>query len=249
MRKFGLIGYPLTHSFSQKYFTEKFQKENIEDASYQNFPIKKIDELTSLVENDKELLGLNVTIPYKEQVLSLLDKIDKNAQEIGAVNTIKIFRSNNKIKLVGYNTDVYGFQKPLLEAIKPIHKRALILGTGGASKAVAWVLKNLDIEFSYISRNPKTNKDIKYGEISSEQLNEYKIIINTSPVGMYPNVKDYPNLPYSGVTREHILYDLVYNPELSSFLQKGSEKKATLINGLPMLYLQAEKTWEIWNMT
>ena len=248
MRKFGLIGKTLSHSFSKGYFTNKFSKEGIQDCSYDNYPIESINDLPHLIENNKQLLGLNVTIPYKEEVLSLLNEIDSDAKEIGAVNTVKIERTpEGSVNLKGFNTDVYGFRKPLEEVIMPTHKKALILGTGGASKAVAWVLESLGIDFSYVSRNPKTDRDFAYGQLTSEDLSGFKLIINTSPIGMYPKVKEAPNLPYCGLSKEHILYDLVYNPELTRFLKKGKEKKATLINGLPMLYLQAEKSWEIWN--
>lgn len=247
MRNYGLIGFPLSHSFSKKYFTEKFQREGIEECSYQNFPIDSIEKLTELIQADKSLVGINVTIPYKEQVLPFLDEIDADAKEIGAVNTIKISRTNSSIKLKGFNTDVYGFRKPLEEVINSNHTKALILGTGGASKAVAWVLKSLNVKYAFVSRTPKSESDYSYDTLNSEIIHDHKIIVNTSPIGMYPNIKQAPNLPYCSLTDEHILYDLVYNPELTKFLKKGKQKKATLLNGLPMLYLQAEKSWEIWN--
>jgi shikimate dehydrogenase len=248
MKKYGLIGYPLTHSFSQKYFTEKFEKENVMDCSYANYSLENISQLTDILSNDENLVGLNVTIPYKEQVLSFLDEIDADAEKIGAVNTIKILRNQGKVNLKGYNSDVYGFRKPLEEVLKPaIQTSALILGTGGASKAVAWVLNSLGISYHFVSRTPKSENDYAYSDLTPEIIEYNKIIVNTSPIGMYPNVNSQPDIPYTGLTKNHILYDLIYNPERTGFLQKGHEKKATLINGLPMLYLQAEKSWEIWN--
>jgi shikimate dehydrogenase len=247
MPKYGLIGYPLTHSFSQKYFTEKFQRENIADSSYENFPIESIGLLKDLIANNSELVGINVTIPYKEQVISLLDEIDSEAHAIGAVNTIKITHYNETPFLKGFNTDVYGFRKPLEKVLKPIiHKKALILGTGGAAKAVAWVFDNLDINYSFVSRSPKTVEDFSYEMLDDAIINDHKVIVNTSPIGMYPNVNEAPHLPYGGISKDHILYDLIYNPEQTMFLKMGEEKKATLLNGLPMLYLQAEKAYEIW---
>lgn len=246
MKKFGLIGYPLSHSFSQKYFSEKFNNEGITDCEYSNYALESIELLPNLIKNNKELVGLNVTIPYKEQVIPYLDEIDASAKEIGAVNTIKITRIGENYKLKGYNSDVYGFRKPLEEHINEKHKKALILGTGGASKAVAWVLKNLDISYSFVSRTPKAEHDFAYEDLTGEIIAEHNLIVNTSPIGMYPNVKQAPNLPYCSITSNHILYDLVYNPEKTRFLKKGASKKATLLNGLPMLFLQAEKSWEIW---
>ncbi len=247
MKEYGLIGYPLGHSFSQKYFTEKFSKEGISDCVYQNFPIETISLLPQLIASHPNLQGFNVTIPYKEQIIKLLDSIDSDARDIGAVNTVVINREGGKIKLKGYNTDVYGFRLPLEKCIKPEHTHALILGTGGASKAVAWVLKQMGVHFTFVSRNPSSTSDFQYGSIPAEIIKSHKLIVNTSPVGMHPHEKEAPNLPYCSITPDHILYDLIYNPEQTRFLKKGKEKKATLINGLPMLYLQAEKAWEIWN--
>lgn len=247
MKEYGLIGYPLGHSFSQKYFTDKFLKEGIHDCVYRIFPIESIDILPELINSHPDLQGFNVTIPYKEQVIKFLDSIDSEAKEIGAVNTVLIKREEGKIFLKGFNTDVYGFRLPLERCIKPEHSHALILGTGGASKAVAWVLKQMSIEFSFVSRNPQSASDFRYGSIPADVVKSHKLIVNTSPVGMHPHEKEAPNLPYCSITPDHILYDLIYNPEKTRFLKKGKEKKATLINGLPMLYLQAEKAWEIWN--
>lgn len=250
MKKYGLIGYPLGHSFSKTYFGNKFNEEGIKDCCYDNYPIKDISELYPLIESTKELSGLNVTIPYKQQLFDILNEIDPVAAEVGAVNTIKIYRSkeSNNLRLVGYNSDVYGFEKPLLPHLKGRDNlKALILGTGGASKAVSWVLKNNDISFAYVSRTPKGKGDFSYDQINKSILEEYHLIINTSPIGMYPNVDKAPEIDYSAITSKHILYDLVYNPEKTLFLRTAEEKSATVITGLPMLFLQAERSWEIWN--
>jgi shikimate dehydrogenase len=248
MKKFGLIGYPLGHSFSKGYFADKFKKENIGDCFYENYPLEKIELLNNLIQTEKELYGLNVTIPYKQQVIPLLNELDEEAGKVGAVNCIRItHRSDEEVMLKGFNTDIYGFEVPLLEVLEPHHVKALILGTGGASKAVAYILGKHHIEFSYVSRKPKSRKIFSYGDLTTEIIEEHTVIVNTSPAGMYPNVDSYPDIPYKGVTDRHILYDLVYNPEKTVFLQKGEEKKAIPINGLRMLHLQAERSWEIWN--
>lgn len=248
MRKFGLIGYPLSHSFSKSYFTKKFLSEGINDCEYETYPLENISFIKDLLDREPHLSGLNVTIPYKEQVLQFLDEVDAQAIEIGAVNTIRISRINNKQHLKGFNTDAFGFAEPLKKVLKPSHKNALIFGTGGASKAVAWVLNSLGIEYSFVSRRPQKNNSIDYAGLTFEIIRKNTLLINTSPVGMFPNVDAAPDIPYEAVTSEHILYDLIYNPEETLFLKKGATKKATTLNGLPMLYLQAEKAWEIWNM-
>lgn len=246
MRKFGLIGYPLSHSFSKKYFTDKFEKEEISDAEYELFPITSIDQLPQLIKDNPELMGLNVTIPYKEQVLQLLDAIDPKAQEIGAVNTIKIEGG----KLKGYNTDYHGFKDSLTKFIgsRQMPKMALILGTGGASKAVKATLEDLGIQHQFVSRKPE-NGQLTYQEISSSHnhLVESSLIINTTPLGMSPEQDSLPDLPYDQLTENHFLYDLVYNPLKTAFMQKGIEAKCWIKNGLEMLHGQAEKSWEIWN--
>lgn len=239
--KLGLIGFPLSHSFSKGYFTEKFTKENIPNHVYDTYSIKTIDLVEGLLENN-QLSGLNVTIPYKEAVLPYLDELDETASEIGAVNTIKISQGKTK----GYNTDCYGFEMSFKPLLKDHHKRALVLGTGGASKAVIYVLKKLGISYQYVSRNIGEHQ-LSYEQVTAQTLKKYSIIINTTPLGMYPNVDSLPPLPYSALTSEHYLYDLVYNPEVTAFLQKGVEKNATIKNGLDMLHLQAEKAWEIWD--
>jgi shikimate dehydrogenase len=247
MRKFGLIGFPLGHSFSKGYFTEKFKKENIIDCDYQNYPISQIDEFRQLIETNVELLGLNVTIPYKEQIIKYLDKLDPVAEKIGAVNTIKIERNSGEIQLIGYNTDYYGFEETLKPYLQPEHKKALILGTGGASKAVAYVLNSLNISYQYVSRKPVNKETLSYQEVNTELIKDFTVIINTSPLGMYPNADACPDLPYESINSNYILYDLIYNPEKTLFLQKGESKNAIIINGLPMLHFQADKAWKIWN--
>ncbi len=248
MRKFGLVGYPLGHSFSKKYFSDKFEKENITGCEYNNYPFENLDRLTEFIESEPELCGLNVTIPHKEKVIGYIHEMDNDALEIGAVNTIKIIRNPEKqIILKGYNTDVYGFATPLKAVLKNDHKKALILGTGGAAKGVAWVLGKWGIEYKFVSRSPKRESDFSYSNLTGNQIKEYKLIVNTSPLGMYPNIDRMPDLDYSAVTENHILYDLIYNPEETMFLKEGKRKKAITLNGLPMLYLQAEKAWEIWN--
>lgn len=241
--KLGLIGYPLSHSFSKGYFTEKFRKENIPNHVYETYPIERIELVEDLM-NNENLSGLNVTIPYKEVVIPFLDELDDTAKEIGAVNTIKI-RNGKKI---GYNTDCHGFEMSFSPLLQAHHTKALVLGTGGASKAVVYALKKLGISYQYVSRNGGDDK-WSYEQISPEILQEYTVIINTSPLGMYPNVNTLPPLPYEAITDKHYLYDLVYNPEVTAFLQKGLDKNATTKNGIDMLYLQAEKAWTIWNIT
>jgi shikimate dehydrogenase len=247
MKKYGLIGYPLGHSFSKKYFTNKFQKEKIKDCLYVNFPIESAGKLPALISENKDLKGLNVTIPYKKEVIQYLNEVDKTADVIGAVNTIKITRLKNTCNLKGYNTDVYGFRHSLIPCLRKYHKKALVLGTGGSSLAITYVLDQLNIQYIYVSRNPRMETQISYKDITGELMEECKIIINTTPLGMYPDVDKCADIPYEYITPEHLLYDLVYNPEVSKFMKKGLENGASVINGLSMLHLQAEKSWEIWN--
>ncbi|MBN1596976.1 MAG: shikimate dehydrogenase [Bacteroidales bacterium] len=247
MRKFGLIGYPLGHSFSKAFFTEKFRDEKIADCSYDNYPIEDISQLPNILKEQQYLFGLNVTIPYKEKVFQYLDEIDHEAQEIGAINTIKIVRSGNEYRLKGFNTDAFGFEQPLLKVMREYHRTALILGTGGASKAVAYILKKHNIKYKYVSRVPKSKDFYSYEDLDESVIKQFHIIINTSPLGMYPNTARCPDIPYGALTRNHILYDLIYNPEKTLFLKKGEKQDATVLNGLPMLKLQADKAWEIWN--
>lgn len=246
MHKYGLIGYPLKHSFSQRFFFEKFTTEHI-DATYLNFEIPSISEITPIIRDNPELLGLNVTIPYKEQVIPYLDKISPDASAIGAINVIKIVREGANTSLIGYNTDVIGFQDSILPLIrKGIHKKALILGTGGASKAVQKGLENLGIESIFVSRSTKPEQ-LTYQDLTPEIIEEYKIIINSTPLGTFPDIDNAPDIPYGFLSTEHLLYDLVYNPEVTKFLQLGKERGATIKNGYEMLERQAIAAWKIWN--
>jgi len=252
---FGLIGYPLTHSFSKKYFTEKFEKEGITDCSYELFPIEDINQFPHLISEYSSLGGLSVTIPYKEKIIPYLTELDETAKAVGAVNCIKIKRSvgqgdESNLKLIGYNTDVFGFKQSIKPFLESHHQRALILGTGGASKAVAYVLKEIGIDCYFVSRNKHHDSGTNiflYEEINEYVINAFHLIINTTPIGMFPNVNEVPEIPFEFITDKHLLYDLVYNPTETNFLKHGKEKGAICINGLSMLYLQAEKTWEIWN--
>ncbi|UKM64670.1 shikimate dehydrogenase [Flavobacteriaceae bacterium GSB9] len=245
MNKLGLLGRNISYSFSKSYFKDKFENEGINDTSYENFDIENINLFPSIIKNTKGLKGLNVTIPYKQDVMPYLDKINKKAKVIGAVNTIKITK---KGKLVGYNTDCYGFKKSLKPLLKKHHKKALILGTGGASKAVAFSLDELGISYQYVSRKLSEGIAFSYDTLTEDDIKNHQIIVNCSPVGTFPNVDKCPNIPYGGISDNHILYDLIYNPSETLFLSKGKEKNATIINGLEMLKLQAEKAWSIWNL-
>jgi len=245
MKRYGLIGYPLSHSFSQGYFQEKFRREGIRDAVYENYALPGIEGLKDLLDRLPDLEGLNVTIPYKEQVLRFLDSTDPAAGEIGAVNTIKINHSGDTYSLTGFNTDVWGFEISLKEGLHEWHRRALILGTGGASKAVAWVLKKVGIPYTLISRNRKAGA-LCYGDVDKDLLQRSLLIVNCTPAGMFPKTDEAPPLPYQWLTPRHYLYDLIYNPGETLFLQKGREAGAYCRNGLAMLHLQAEKSWEIW---
>ena len=247
MDKYGLIGYPLKHSFSISYFNEKFQSENI-DAEYVNFEIPRIEDFMEVVEENPNLRGLNVTIPYKEQVIPYLDELDKDTAKIGAVNVIKIIpQGKGDVKLVGYNSDIIGFARSIEPLLQSHHVKALILGTGGASKAVFHGLANLGIEATFVSRTKKSNDILTYQELTPEIMQEHTVIVNTTPLGMYPNVDACPDIPYDQLTPNHLLYDLLYNPHETLFMKKGMERGATVKNGLEMLLLQAFVSWEIWN--
>ena len=242
MRLFGLIGYPLTHSFSKKFFTEKFEKEGLKDCSYENYPIQSIDMLRDIL-NIPGLEGFNITIPYKEQVLSFLHESSDVVKRIKACNCVAIRNG----KLIGYNTDVIGFERSLLKNIdRAIHNKALILGTGGSAKAVQFVLTQLGIVSRFVSRKPSAHS-FSYEQVTSDLIGEYKLIINTTPLGMYPNIVQAPQLPYDNLTSKHFLFDLIYNPEQTLFLKKGQSKGAKTQNGFEMLVLQAEENWKIWN--
>ena len=244
MIKLGLIGYPLVHSFSKKYFKEKFDNENIKNVSYQNYELKNINELKSLIKRNSDLRGLNVTIPYKEKVIKYLDKIDEKYLNIGAVNVIKIIDN----KLFGINTDYEAFKITLKEWLdNSFNSKALILGTGGSSKSVSLALKELNIDHNFVSRKKRKNV-FSYEELLDIKIfSNYKLIINTTPLGMYPKINLLPNIPYSLITKNYYLYDLVYNPETTKFLEKGKRKGAKIKNGLEMLHLQAELSWNYWN--
>ena len=246
MDKYGLIGYPLGHSFSITYFNEKFQSENI-DAEYVNFEIPRIEDFMEVVDEHPDLCGLNVTIPYKEQVIPYLDELDKDTAQIGAVNVIKIIRqAKGKVKLVGYNSDIIGFTQSIEPLLQPRHKKALVLGTGGASKAVYHGLENLGVKSTYVSRTKRNNDVLTYQELTPEVMAEHTVIVNCTPVGMYPKVDECPEIPYDLLTPDHLLYDLLYNPNETLFMKKGRMHGATVKNGLEMLLLQAFAAWEIW---
>jgi shikimate dehydrogenase len=242
MRLFGLIGKTLKHSFSKVYFTQKFSELGLTDCRYENFEIPTIDGFKALLDSHQELEGLNVTIPYKEAVLPFLDVQSDVVKEVGACNCIKISEG----KLYGFNTDVVGFRKSLEKVLKPHHTQALVLGTGGAAKAVHYALKELGIVGTAVSRS-KTAGGLTYEEITREVLEDHLLIVNTSPVGMYPHTDEAPQLPYLYLTPRHLLYDLIYNPAKTLFLQKGEERGAFICNGQEMLELQAEESWRIWN--
>ena len=243
MRRYGLIGYPLGHSFSQRYFTEKFEREGISDCTYSNFSLGQIGELPAVL-GDAALYGLNVTIPYKEQVISFLDALSPVVEEIGACNCIRVADG----MLTGHNTDVVGFEQSLVPQLGAHHRQALVLGTGGASKAVEYVLRKLGIAYRLVSRRPRLDTgDLGYEDVDAGLLGLSTLVINTTPVGMYPHADECPPLPYEALTPGHYLYDLIYNPERTLFLRNGEQRGAVVKNGQEMLVLQAEESWRIWN--
>jgi shikimate dehydrogenase len=242
MNRFGLIGYPLGHSFSQQYFNNKFKTENLNDCVFDLFPIENVDSFPELLQAHKDLKGLAVTIPYKQTIINFLTSIDEAASEIGAVNCIKI----SSQKIIGFNTDVIGFENSIKPILKPHHKKALILGTGGGSKAVQFVFKKLGIEFLLVSRS-KNQQHIQYQDIDELICADYNIIVNATPVGMTPNNDKCPEIPYQFLSEKHLLFDLIYNPAETLFLQKGREAGAQTKNGHEMLITQAEANWKIWN--
>lgn len=242
-KRFGLIGKNIEYSFSKKYFTEKFSADLFTDFSYANFDIETIDEFPKIIENNPDLKGLNVTIPYKQSIIPFLDTLSDKAFKIGAVNVIRFTKNGN---LKGYNSDWYGFKKSLEPMLQPHHKKALILGTGGASKAVAFALDELDITYAFVSREAK-DQTIDYERINATTFDNYQIIINCTPVGTSPNVKEFPPIPYQFFTEKHIAFDLIYNPEETQFLKKAKKNGALIKNGYEMLVFQAEKAWKIWN--
>lgn len=244
MRYFGLIGKPLVHSFSQHYFTQKFQEESI-DAAYGLYELDKIEDLKLLLQQ-KAFSGLNVTIPYKQSVLPYLAELDETARAVGAVNVIKFVRRSGEIVLKGYNSDVIGFHDSLVPLLRPYHKRALVFGTGGASKAVEYVLHRLGIEVQLVSRQAKDSV-LSYEQITPEVLQSYQLLVNATPLGTFPHVDTCVDIPYQNITNKHLLYDLVYNPQETLFLRYGKERGAQVMNGYAMLRGQAEAAWEIWN--
>lgn len=241
MKMFGLIGKSLKHSFSQTYFTEKFETENI-NASFQNFELPDIRQFPQVIASNPELKGLSVTIPYKTSIIPYLDELDDVAREINSVNSISIAHGKTK----GFNTDIIGFQSSLKPFLKHGMERALILGSGGASKAVVYALRQIGLDTMVVSRNPD-QKQLAYGDLNEYAIKTFLLIINTTPLGMYPDVNTYPEIPYQYLTSQHLLYDLTYNPAMTEFLKRGKEKGAATINGLSMLHIQAEASWKIWN--
>ncbi len=243
MKLYGLIGYPLGHSFSKKYFSEKFQREGLIDCRYELFPIPSIKDLPLVINSNPFLKGLNVTIPYKQQVLEYVTETTDPVKDIGAANTIKFVGD----KLIAYNTDVIGFENSFIKKLKPAHKKALVLGTGGSSKAIQYVLKKLNINFLLVTRSHQPSPGIiNYSMIDETIMNDYRVIINCTPVGMYPNDKEYPQLPYQFISEKHYLFDLIYKPEKTLFLKKGEQMGAVVQNGYEMLIIQAEESWKIW---
>ena len=253
---YGLIGYPLSHSFSQSYLNEKFANEGRTGYSYRNFPINDIRDLRNLLEQQTDLRGFNVTIPYKEQIIPFMDEMDSVAEAVGAVNTVQVVRNGNTIHLKGYNTDVYGFSRSLEEWFHilcsatcetELLQQALVLGTGGASKAVICALSRMGVEAHLVSR--KEGKDVykTYDQLVRDDIAAHPLIVHTTPLGMFPNIDEYPAIPYQYLTEKHFLYDLIYNPEETLFMCKGREMGASVHNGERMLHLQADKAWEIWN--
>lgn len=245
MDKYGLIGYPLGHSFSISYFNQKFIDEKI-DAVYENFEIPTIDLLPEVIDSNPDLRGLNVTIPYKQKVMQFLDAISPEARAIGAVNVIKVTRDGGKSMLKGYNSDVIGFTKSIESMLEKFHKKALILGTGGASKAIDYGLKSLGLETVFVSRFQRPGT-IQYEDITPDVIKEYNVIVNCTPCGMYPHTEECPNLPYEAMDNRNILYDLIYNPDTTLFMKKGAEHGANTKNGLEMLLLQAFASWDFWH--
>lgn len=246
MHIYGLVGYPLGHSFSQHYFTKKFQEAGLTGYSYRNFEMKDISDIRNLVMETPDLYGFNVTVPHKVSVMQYLDQISEEAGIIGAVNTVTVNRTAGKTVLTGYNTDAFGFEKSIKPFLKFTHHRALVLGTGGASKAVVYILKKLGVDVTLVSRKPAQPGICSYNLLNEHLIKSNLLIVNTTPLGMYPNVDSMPDIPYEHITSEHFLIDLVYNPEETLFLKKGKEKNALTLNGISMLHLQAEKAFGIW---
>ena len=245
---YGLIGFPIDHSFSKKIFDQKFLSQNIIDSQYELFAIENISDLNSILSKNNNLKGLNVTIPHKVSIIPYLDEMDETALAVGAVNTIKIInKDNNKKHLVGFNTDVYGFKQSIKPFLDINHEKALILGNGGAAKAVSWVLNKMGIVCNFVSRNPSKSNELNYKDLNEWVIKSHLLIINTTPLGTYPNIDEFPPIPYEFITENHLLYDLTYNPRETTFLKKGKLAGSQILNGQSMLEIQAEKAWEIWN--
>jgi shikimate dehydrogenase len=242
MKRYGLIGYPLTHSLSQQYFKQKFIDQGIEDCVYERFSIPSIGDLHDILKTHPDLCGFNITIPYKKEVLAFLTERSKAVEEVGACNCVKIIDGN----LIGYNTDVIGFENSLIPFLKPAHNKALVLGTGGAALAIVYVLQKLGIDFSYVARTA-TSEQFAYNDLDASVMASHTLIINTTPLGMFPNIEACPAIPYDLLTPEHHLFDLTYNPAASTFLTKGQQMGATIQNGQQMFVEQAEQSWRIWN--
>ncbi len=241
----GLIGYPLTHSFSKRYFTEKFENEGVMDYVYRNFELSDINYFPELLKKHPDITGLNVTIPYKEKILNFVDEFSPEVKAVGAANTLQIHPETKKI--TAYNTDIYGFKQSLLPYLKPEHRRALILGTGGAAKAVAYTLRQLDIDAVMVSRKPKNTSQLAYTDLNEKIVKSHLLVVNTTPLGQFPHTEKSPAFPYDFITKKHLFYDLIYNPAKTTFLQHAENQGAVICNGLNMLQLQAEKAWQIWS--
>lgn len=246
MKKLGLLGFPLGHSFSKKYYLEKFDRENIRDVAYDLYSLENVDDFRAIYENDCDFQGFNVTIPHKQAVAKLVDELSPEAAEIQAVNCVTIHRDGATVRLKGYNTDADGFERSLTPLLTDKHTQALVLGNGGAAKAVFYTLSKLGIPFKVVSRS-REKGDLLYDEVTPEIVRDYPLIVNCSPVGTFPHTEECPKLPYDALTKDHLLYDLIYNPEETLFLRLGREQGATTKNGYEMLLIQAERNWEIWN--
>lgn len=245
MKKLGLLGYPLGHSFSKKYYLEKFERENIRNISYELYSLENVADFRAIYENDPEFHGFNVTIPHKQAIARLVDELSPEAAEIQAVNCVTIHREGDAVRLKGYNTDADGFERSLRPLLSDRHRQALVLGNGGAAKAVFYTLRKLDIPFKVVSRS-REKGDLLYEELTTAIIQAHQLIINCSPIGTFPHTEEAPRLPYDAITADHLLYDLIYNPEETLFLRRGRERGAITKNGYEMLLIQAERNWEIW---
>ncbi len=241
-RKFGLLGRNISYSFSKGYFTEKFETLGLKDHSYVNFDVQQIEDIATIVKDTEGLVGFNITIPYKEAIFPYLSEVDPKAEAIGAINVVKVMENGLK----GYNTDVIGFERSIAPHLKKQHQKALILGTGGASKAVEFALKSLGLHCQFVSRTASENK-WSYDQLNKDIMEQHTLIINCTPLGTFPNIENKPDIPYQYITKEHLVFDLIYNPKTTSFMKQAQANGATAVNGHQMLKLQAEAAWEIWN--